>query len=164
MDTGARASRGDTLLFLHGDTILPADFAAEIETTLSRDEGALGAFRFSLDISGIRARFIEACVALRCRLFKTPYGDQALFLRRQRFFELGGYGDLPFLEDYILVRRARRSGPVRVLRAAVVTSGRRWRGLGFLKTTIINQMVILGYLLGVPLTDLKKLYGVVKKG
>jgi hypothetical protein len=127
-------------------------------TALRRPDTVGGAFQFK-----IRERFpgrwlVETSTNLRSRLWRMPYGDQALFVRRRVFDELGGFPDMPIMEDYEFVRRLRRSGKVAFLDAAVLTSGRRWQRLGFLRTTLINWLVILGYHCGVPPARLAALY------
>ena len=89
---------------------------------------------------------------------QLPYGDQALFLRRSLFEELGGFANLPILEDLELVRRVRRRGRVITVGEPAVTSGRRWQQLGVLRTTLINQRIIIGYHLGWPIHRLAAAY------
>lgn len=164
MNSGARLSSGDIFLFLHGDSSLPADFSKTVCDTLSQPNIVAGAFRLAIDHPGIAARVVEKMVAWRSRFFQSPYGDQAIFLRKKTFEEVGGYGDVVFLEDYLLIRRLRKIGKIRLADSKVLTSGRRWRQMGVCKTTIINQAIILGFLLGFRLLTLKKLYRVAKKG
>ncbi|TVS03325.1 MAG: DUF2064 domain-containing protein [Phycisphaerales bacterium] len=154
MDAGAKIARGRSLLFLHADTELPEGFARTVERTLRDPRVAVGAFRFALDARGRAFRVVEAGVRLRCKLFKTPYGDQALFLRADTFRELGGFGSTPIMEDLDLVRRAAKRGRVRVVRQTAVTSARRWKGAGVLKVTVINRLCVLGRAIGIPASSL----------
>jgi hypothetical protein len=94
----------------------------------------------------------------RSRFFQMPYGDQALFLRADTFHEIGGFPALPIMEDFELVRRLKRLGKIAIVSAPVVTAARRWLQRGVLATTVINQMVILGYFLGVNGELLRKVY------
>jgi hypothetical protein len=87
-----------------------------------------------------------------------PYGDQAIFLKRSVFAELGGFPDLPIMEDFELIRRLKRLGQIAIVSPPVLTSGRRWQKLGVIKTTLINQLVIAGYFLGVPPAELVRWY------
>ena len=87
--------------------------------------------------------------ALRNRLLRFPYGDQALFLCRDTFDALGGFPEIPIMEDYELVRRARRTGHVRSLAAPAVTSARRWQRRGLWRTTLLNILIFLAYPCGV---------------
>ena len=135
MNTGAAALDSDALLFLHADSRLPPCAEALVRRTLEDPAVALGAFRFALDGGGLRDRALELGVAARVRLLATPYGDQALFLRRSTFAALGGYTELRLMEDLDLVRRARSRGRVVVLDRPCLTSARRWRRHGYLRTS-----------------------------
>jgi len=150
MNAGAAQASGDVFLFLHADTLLPERFDEDVVMTLGGSGGvSLGAFQLCIDGEGGAYRFIEKCVACRSGMFQRPYGDQALFMKSEVFEALGGYPDYPVLEDYELVRRARKLGRVKLAEGCVVTSGRRWRARGVWKTTILNQVIIAAYLLGV---------------
>jgi rSAM/selenodomain-associated transferase 2 len=127
----------DLLLFLHVDTRLPAGWPSEVRRLLQLG-AAVGAFRFQLDRGGLAVRVIETGVALRNRWARTPYGDQALFLRRETFEKLGGYGDLRFMEDLDLVTRAKDLGPIAISPLPARTSARRWERAGYLRTTLRN--------------------------
>lgn len=147
MNAGAAATSGDVILFLHADTLLPAG-AAEAAVRACGPGVALGAFGFRLDHRPVALKIIELGVWLRCRWGGLPLGDQALFLPRDVFDALGGYAPLPILEDMDLVTRARAHGRVVVLPQAVVTSARRWRERGVLRTTAENWWVTVRFALG----------------
>jgi len=151
MNAGADQATGDILLFLHADTLLPKRFDENIIACLQPSKVSLGAFQLCIDTPGRAYRFIEKCVECRSKMFKRPYGDQAMFIRRKTFDSLGGYPDMPVLEDYELVRRARKIGKIRISEACVVTSGRRWRATGVWKTTFLNQLIIAAYRFGVSI-------------
>jgi hypothetical protein len=97
-------------------------------------------------------------VKLRSRFLAMPYGDQAIFLKASTFDEMGGFPDLPIMEDFELMLRLRSQGKIALISAPAVTSGRRWQKLGVVKTTLINQVIIAGYFLGVPPTELVRWY------
>lgn len=158
MNLGASRSRGAILLFLHADTRLPPDFGEQAATALTDERTALCAFALEIDTDNPVLRLVAAAANLRSRLAGLPYGDQALSLRRETFFGLGGFPDLPIMEDFVLVRAAARRGRIRTLPAAVRTSARRWQRLGILQTTLINQFVVAGFKLGVPPEKLASLY------
>ena len=158
MNTGAATAAGDILVFLHADTLLPEDFSHQIVSALNQNGVAAGAFRLTIDSSGAGIRIIECMANLRSRFLRLPYGDQALFVRKTLFDEIGGFPDLPIMEDFILVRRLKRKGKIVIAPAAVVTSPRRWQHLGIFKTWLINQLIIIAYYLGIPPERLTRLY------
>ncbi len=148
-NAGARAASGDTLLFLHADTVLPPDFPLHVEAALSRPGVSAGAFRFRLDQDGFSMALVEWMVRWRCHLFSLPYGDQAIFLRRAQFERAGGFPDTPIMEDYALVRRLQQQGRIVIADADAVTSARRWGRMGVLRTTWSNQLCLLAYWLDI---------------
>jgi rSAM/selenodomain-associated transferase 2/rSAM/selenodomain-associated transferase 1 len=149
MNTGARAATGDLLLFLHADTLLPEMFDHQARSILAQPGVAAGAFRLGLAPPQRGLRIIEGLANWRSERFQLPYGDQAIFLKRDLFHEMGGFREMPIMEDFELVRRLRHRGRVAIAPLAVVTSARRWLTLGLWRTTLINQAVIAGYCLGV---------------
>jgi rSAM/selenodomain-associated transferase 2 len=158
LNHGARVAGGRTLLFLHGDTRLPADFDRLIRQCLADPAALAGAFRLAIDNAGLPLKFICFWANLRSRLISLPYGDQAIFIRRDDFLRLGGFPETPIMEDFIFIRNARRAGKIIILPQSVTTSARRWQRLGTLRTTLVNQLVILGYYAGVSLQKLASLY------
>ncbi len=161
-NAGARAAAGDTLLFLHADTVLPPDFPRHVAETLARQGVAAGAFQFRLDEGGFLMAMVEWMVKRRCRLFGLPYGDQAIFVRREVFEKAGGFPNAPILEDYELVRRLQRLGRIAIAEADAVTSARRWRRLGVLRTTWSNQLCLLAYRLEVSPERIARWRGVMR--
>ncbi|HZG38491.1 MAG TPA: TIGR04283 family arsenosugar biosynthesis glycosyltransferase [Nodosilinea sp.] len=158
MNQGAAVASGSILLFLHADTRLPDGFEQTIRETLAQPGVVAGAFRLAIDSPRRALRRVEWGVNLRSRLLQMPYGDQAIFLTTAVFDRLGGFPNLPMMEDFELVRRLRRVGRVAIAPAAVVTSDRRWRTLGILRTTLANQVMVAGYLLGVDPHRLARWY------
>lgn len=149
MNAGAADATGDALLFLHADTRLPDGYMNDISQMLSKPGVVAGAFRLSIDAPNRSLRLIERCVSWRSRWLGLPYGDQALFMTSQAFARLGGYADLPVMEDYELVRRLGRLGRIGLADARVVTSARWWLRKGVWCATMLNQACIVGYHLGV---------------
>lgn len=145
MNAGALASRGELLVFLHADTCLGA---AHLQTLrlAARDPGfAAGAFEFRL-MPELRAfRVISWAVNCRCRLFGLPYGDQALTVRRNLFFRVGGFAHRR-PEDLDLVLRLRKHTRLRLLEPPVPTSGRRWLAEGYFRTTWRNWLFLARHL------------------
>lgn len=158
MNAGAEASTGKFLVFLHADTILPPNFASRVRRLLASREVVAGAFRLGIEGRRRSLRWIEKGANWRSRWLQLPYGDQALFVRSRLFFQLGGYADLPIMEDYDLVRRLTRRGRVVLAPDAVVTSARRWERLGVVRTTLLNQVMLTGHLLGMSPWKMAALY------
>jgi hypothetical protein len=117
-----------------------------------------GAFRLAFFPATPALRVIAWGTNLRARLGRLPYGDQALFVRRRLFAALGGYADVPFLEDVKLVQMLRRHGKLALLSQSVYTSGRRWLHDGVLYTTVRNNMLMAGYFCGISPVTLKRWY------
>ena len=158
LNVGARLANGRHLLFLHADTLLPEGYALAVRDLLNNPTVAAGAFKFRTDGSGIRMRFLEWATNVRSSLFGWPYGDQGIFLEKRIFAELGGFRDLPIMEDFDLVRRLRRRGRVIVGPDSIVTSVRRWQSLGIMRTMLRNQLMIMGYYAGVAPERLASFY------
>jgi rSAM/selenodomain-associated transferase 2 len=147
MNAGAAAATGSTLLFLHADTKLPVGAAAAVSRCLEAGV-TVGAFTLRLDDRRPSLRLIEVGIAARCRILHLPLGDQALFCTRDGFDGLGGFNELPFLEDLDFVDRARKQGTVAMLPDQVVTSARQWLQRGVWRTTAWNGWVTGRYLRG----------------
>ena len=158
MNQGAAIATGEFLLFLHADTILPANYPALVRATLAPAGVAGGAFEFAIAGESAGQRLIERGTNWRARRRQMPYGDQGIFVRRDTFFAVGGFPTLPIMEDYEFVRRLRRLGTIALAPAAALTSGRRWHRLGPLRTTLVNQLVIFGYRLGISPVRLARWY------
>ncbi|MEY2983558.1 MAG: hypothetical protein RLZZ568_175 [Cyanobacteriota bacterium] len=158
MNWGARQAQGEILLFLHLDSCLPGNFFPLIPETLADPTVIAGAFQLAIALPHWPYRWLEKAILWRSSWWQLPYGDQGLFLTQQCFQQLGGFAELPLMEDYELVQRLKTLGRVAIAPAAVTTSGRRWQKLGLLKTTLINQAIVLGYHLGIPPQTLARWY------
>lgn len=158
MNAGAAQASGDILLFLHADCRLPKSWDTHVRRALKRPEVALGAFRFSMDEKSPGFSLISWGTNLRSRWFKRPYGDQGLFLRRELFERMGRFAEIPIMEDVEMVRKARREGKVVTLNQSLITSARRWKKQGLLRTTLYNQYVLLAASAGVDPEELNRAY------
>jgi len=158
MNSGARASHGDVLAFVHADTIVPATFGGDIVSALSDIAVVGGRFDVRLDASALPYRVIGAMISLRSRISRTGTGDQAIFVRRDVFDRLGGFPALELCEDLEFSRRLKRAGRVACLRSRVTTSARRWNRDGVVRTVVRMWLIRAMYLLGVPPARLKRMY------
>jgi rSAM/selenodomain-associated transferase 2 len=163
MNLGATIAQGEVLLFLHGDTRLPARYDRHIQTVLAQPGVIAGAFDLAIEGSAFGLRWVEWGVWWRSRLCQLPYGDQALFLTAETFHNLGGFSELPIMEDFKFVQALKQHGTIAIAAAAVLTSSRRWRNLGVFRTTAINQVIVLGYFVGISSTTLAQWYRQLKK-
>ncbi|MEH1942830.1 MAG: TIGR04283 family arsenosugar biosynthesis glycosyltransferase [Nostoc sp.] len=158
MNAGAVAASGEILLFLHADTCLPTGFDDMVRTALQQPGSVAGAFKLRIDASLLSLRWVELGVNLRSHFYQMPYGDQAIFLTKAVFQEIGGFPELPIMEDFELMRRLKRTGRIVIIPTPVVTSARRWLQKGVFKTTLLNQLVIIAYLLGVSPERIRRWY------
>jgi rSAM/selenodomain-associated transferase 2 len=156
MNAGAAAAAGGILLFLHVDTLLPRNALELAEAALHT--AAAGAF--SVDHpSGRLFKWWVGVLNLFKRLFRTPYGDQVFFTRAETFREVGGFEEIPIMEDVSFMRRLhRRRLRVRILRTRVLTSSRRWRTTGYAFNFLRNLALLCLYFLGVSPRLLEALY------
>jgi rSAM/selenodomain-associated transferase 2 len=158
MNHAAGEAGGAILLFLHADTRLPEGFADHIYRLLSRPEISAGAFQLKFDPPIPGLGIIERLANWRARAWQLPYGDQAVFLRAERFWAMGGFSEIPIMEDVDLIRRLARLGPVVIAPVPVMTSSRRWKNSGVLKTTLKNQILLAAYFAGISPHHLARWY------
>ncbi|MHB8880824.1 MAG: TIGR04283 family arsenosugar biosynthesis glycosyltransferase [Thermodesulfovibrionales bacterium] len=145
MNHGAGMAGGDILLFLHADCLLPPQGFDLIREALRDRSVAAGAFDLRIDHPARHFRLIEAVANLRSRFTSIPYGDQGLFIRASLFRELGGFADLPLMEDIEISRRIKKTGRVIFLRPPVLTSPRRWLKEGPVYTTLRDWTIAVAY-------------------
>ena len=162
MNSGAARALGDVLVFVHADTIVPTTFAADIETALADSEIVGGRFDVCLDDDHPLCRLIGALISIRSRITRTGTGDQAIFARRKIFETLGGFPDLPICEDLDFARRLKRAGRVACLRSEVITSARRWKKGGIMRTVLRMWIIRSLYLAGVSPVRLARMYSDVR--
>jgi rSAM/selenodomain-associated transferase 2 len=156
MNAGAAAANGDVLLFLHADSLLPADADTAIAEALT--VSCWGRFDVRLWGREWSFRMIEAFMNLRSRLTGIATGDQAIFVERETFRNVGGYPDIPLMEDVAISRRLRSIARPACLRQKVVTSARRWRSRGIARTVVLMWRLRLAFALGADPRQLARLY------
>ena len=154
---GAGEAASEYLVFLHADTRLPAGAAAAVAKTLSNGAG-FGGFRLSFAEQAKNLRVAERMINLRTSMTRCPWGDQAQFIRRDDFLALGGFREMPIMEDYDLAVRMKRRGRSVVLPMNVITSGRRFLRKGVWRTAAINWRIVISYRMGMDPEKLARIY------
>jgi rSAM/selenodomain-associated transferase 2 len=163
MNAGAARACGDVLLFLHADTLLPPNAFPKIAAALSDKRFIGGAFDMGIYNSRWIFRAISKAASLKHRMTRVPYGDQAIFILRSYFEDIGGYAGIPLMEDVELMKRVKRQGGrIMILPEAVATSSRKWENEGIIYTILRNWLIQALYLFGVPAERLAKYYCKVK--
>jgi rSAM/selenodomain-associated transferase 2 len=159
MNAGASVAEGEILVFLHADTELPQNALKKINLAMAQGGYVGGAFELNFTSEKMRFRMLALLASLRCRLTKIPYGDQAIFIKRDYFNALGGYKDIPLMEDVELMRRIKRRGDIIcIVPEQVKTSPRRWEQEGFVYVNVRNTFLFLSYLIGVSPEKLTSFY------
>lgn len=159
MNVGAARASGGILLFLHADTGLPEGALKKVVHVLEDPKYVGGAFDLRIDSGRWILKYISVRASWRSRLNRIPYGDQAIFIRKDYFEKIGGFKDIPLMEDVDLMRRIKKDGrEIHILRDKVITSARRWEHEGAVYTTLRNQVIVMLYYLGVSPHKLAKFY------
>ena len=158
MNAGARMARGDVLLFLHADTCLAEGALDAVEQAMADPGVVAGRFDVRFETARPMMRMVAWFINHRSRLSGIATGDQAIFVRRTVFATLGGYPDLPLMEDVELSRRLKRRGRLACLREKVTTSARKWKQEGVLRTILMMWLVRFLYFCGVSPAYLHRLY------
>ena len=162
LNAGANGCRGDVLLFLHADTLLPVDATLAISQAL-RDHTAVGGrFNVRFDSDRTMARLVARMMNLRSKWSGIATGDQALFVRREVFERLGGFADIPLMEDIDFTRRLKRAGRLIPLTTCVVTAFRRWEHNGPIRTIVLMWTLRFLYWIGVSPHRLQRFYRIAR--
>jgi len=162
LNEGVKACRGDALLFLHADTELPPTARTAIESALENTRCVGGRFDVRFDHPSRWGVVISWFMNRRSRLTGIATGDQAIFVRREVFEQMGGFPDIPLMEDIEFSRRLKRRGPTAALTDRVTTSFRRWEKNGPLRTILLMWTLRFLYWLGVSPTRLNRWYRAVR--
>jgi len=160
LNAGARIARGEVLLFLHADTLLPADAAAQIPARLESAGRAWGRFDVTIAGEGVLLALVAWLMNARSRLTGIATGDQAMFVRASAFDAAGGFPEIPLMEDVALSKALKRQSPPLCLRERVIISARRWERHGTLNTIFLMWRLRLAYALGVDPRRLARRYDV----
>ena len=148
MNKGAGSASGEILLFLHADCVLSREAVLNVRNVLGSSAFVGGAFKIRLLSDKFPYRLIEMGINFRSKVFKLPYGDQGLFVKRSVFEELGGFREMPNCEDLDFICRLKKQGKIIILDEMISSSIRRWVNHGILRTSLRNQSLLASYVLG----------------
>jgi rSAM/selenodomain-associated transferase 2 len=163
MNAGASVAKGEILIFLHADTELPKQALRKIDSFIEQREYVGGAFDLGIKSDKLILKVIGKLASWRSRLNRVPFGDQAIFIRREYFNTIGGYKEIPLMEDVELMRRIKKTGDkIGIFRDRVMTSPRRWEREGVIHCTLRNWTLQTLYFLGVPPHKLVHFYKSVR--
>jgi rSAM/selenodomain-associated transferase 2 len=160
MNAGARRARGDILVFLHADTLLPEAALRAIQDGMKDSRRSWGRFDVAIAGAGSLLVLVATLMNARSRLTGIATGDQAMFARRAAFEAAGGFPEIPLMEDVALSKSLKRASPPLCLRERVVTSGRRWRRHGTVRTILLMWRLRLAYALGADPRRLARRYDI----
>ncbi len=148
MNHGAKAASGEALWFLHADTLIPANAHTNLMASLTAGKHVWG--RFNVRLSGSRRifRIIESMINLRSRISGIATGDQGIFIMAQTFHKIGGFDQIPLMEDIALSKKLKQLSQPMCMREQLTTSSRRWEQQGVFTTIILMWGLRLAYYLG----------------
>ncbi|MFO7677843.1 MAG: TIGR04283 family arsenosugar biosynthesis glycosyltransferase [Thermoplasmatota archaeon] len=159
MNKGAKHASGEILVFLHADTEPPKNCLTEIKKIMENKQFIGGAFSLKIQTKHKIIQIVAVISTLRSQITRAPYGDQVIFIKKSFFEKIGGYRNIPIMEDVDIMRRIKKQkGKIRILPHHVITSDRRWKEEGLLYTNIRNTIIIFLYWCGMPAEKLAKFY------
>jgi len=159
MNAGASIAKGNILLFLHADTVLPSKAFSLIYKACEDKKIKAGAFDLAFLSNSFALKIIAKTASLRSRLTHLPYGDQAIFIKKEIFEEIGTYENIALMEDIKLMQELKkRKYKIVLFKAPVLTSARKWEDKGILYTTLRNWLFLSLYFIGVDTKNLAKYY------
>jgi len=164
MNRGADIASGEILLFLHVDTSLPEKGIEKIIKALETDDYVGGAFKYKIESKNLFLKFLYYTSYLRSRFSRIPYGDQAIFIRRNYFKKMGGFPDIPIMEEVQFMKKIKKNrGKIRILKEEVKTSTRRYEQEGIVYGWLRNHLVRILFFFGVSPHKLVKYYPDLKR-
>lgn len=158
MNSGARSAGGDVLLFLHADTGITPDTLLAIEGAINGRDFIGGCLTQRIDSDSFVYRIIEGQGNTRARRHKIFYGDQGIFVKKDAFERVGGFPEVPIMEDVLFTQQLRKMGQTVVLPDKIMVSARRWKKKGIIKTTLLFILIIILFRLKVPPYKIKQFY------
>ncbi|WP_394752138.1 TIGR04283 family arsenosugar biosynthesis glycosyltransferase [Crenothrix sp.] len=158
MNNGATKASGDVFIFLHADTYLPDNALASLQEQSEKNNTHWGRFDIQLDSQHLVLKIVAHMINWRSRLTGIATGDQAIFVTRTTFFDIGGYPEIELMEDIALCHLLKKIGPPLCLKAKVTTSARRWEQFGIRKTILLMWLIRVRYYFGAAPSELAKLY------
>ena len=142
MNLGAEKAQGKILLFLHGDTILPPNYLELVTNSLAQKNIIAGAFELKIDAPNLIFRLVESLVNWRSHFLKLPYGDQAIFLTREKFNQVNGFANIKIMEDFELIKRLGKLGQIDIIKHPVITSARRWQSKSCTALGLVSNVTV----------------------
>lgn len=159
MNAGARIAKGNVLWFLHADSIVVSTMPSSICKVMRGDESVIGGgFSLRFDDPSILLKWIAIGSDWRAKLSNIFFGDQGFFIRRSVFEEIGGFPSEALMEDWIISQRSKKYGKLVLLPEPIVTSSRRFRKKGIIRTFLLMKWIAFLFLLGVPTEHLERMY------
>lgn len=158
MNVGAKQASGDVLWFLHADTLVPDNAVQQIQHALENNKYQWGRFDIRLSGRQLQLRIVESLMNLRSRITGIATGDQGIFVRREVFESIGGFANIPLMEDLDISKRLKKHSRPCCLDTKLITSSRRWEERGILRTILLMWRLRLAYFLGVKPEKLVNYY------
>ena len=158
MNAGAKKAAGEILWFIHADCLPHQDSVKAMRRIVQNDAVVGGAFEYNLDGKGFLYRRTEFNSNIKNKVFKLFFGDMGIFVRRDIFQEMGGYKEIPLMEDMDFCKRLKKKGKIVILPQRINTSARRWEDEGKIKNLVRNWLLQIGWMFGVDPKILAKWY------